>query len=90
MPQQRLSPSSHIPALPSHGANVPAWPWPVLFSMEMPNAQGLFCLQMQPPLLPAARGPALAEKPCTAGLNPDPRARQPSGSYWPVLVSYSL
>lgn len=48
MPQQCLSPSSPIPALPSHGANVPGWPWPVLFSMEMPNAQGLVCPQMCP------------------------------------------
>lgn len=75
-----------IPALPSH-----AWPWPVLFSMDMSNAQGLFCLQMCPkPALLPGWGPALAEKLCTAGLNPDPWAHQPSGSCWPVLVSYSL
>lgn len=41
LPKKFLSPSSPIPALPSHGANVPAWTWPVLFFMEMSNAKGL-------------------------------------------------
>lgn len=55
MPKQCLSPSSPIPTLPSHGANVPTRPWPVLFSMETPNAQGLVSLQMCPALLPVWR-----------------------------------